>query len=106
MTGNYEFHENVHRGRCIAVSGRDENAEEKQLWRVLSEAGLAEIPLEEFAERIRDVKRTVSVRLRELMEVNSGMQERESAAHSLGTLKRLESTVQASAPKAFDPSKK
>jgi hypothetical protein len=106
LTREYEFHEDVNRGRCIAVGGPDENAEEKQLWRMLSEAGLAEIRLEEFADRIRDVKRTVIVRLRELMEFNSGAQERESAAHSLGTLKRLESKVQANAPKTFDPSGK
>jgi hypothetical protein len=73
---------------------------------MLSEAGLVEIGLEEFAERIRDVKHTVSMRLRELMEFNSGMRERDSAAHSLGTLKRLESKLQAQAPQRLDPSRK
>lgn len=90
----------------MTVSGPDEKTEGQQIWSVLSEAGLAEIRLEEFAERIRDVKRTVIGRLRELIEFNSGVRECESAAHSLGTLKRLESTVQANAPKAFDPSER
>jgi hypothetical protein len=94
----------VKTGWCVTVSGLDDKTEEQQLWRELSEAGLAEIRLEEFAERIRDVKRTVIGRLRELIEFNSGPQERESAAHSLGTLKKLESTVQANAAKALDPS--
>jgi hypothetical protein len=88
------------------VTGSDETIEQKQSWRMLSEAGLVEIGLEEFAQRIQDVKLAVSVRLRELMEFNSGIQERDSAAHSLGTLKRLESKLQANAPHPLDPSTK
>ena len=86
------------------MSRSDEETEEQQVWRVLSEAGLVEIRLDEFAERIRDVKRIVIVRLRELLDFNSGIQERESAAHSLGTLKGLELKVLAHAPKPPDPS--
>ena len=70
-----------------------------------SEAGLVEIRLDEFAERIRDVKRIVTGRLRELLDFNNGVQERESAAYSLGTLKGLELKVLANAPKPTDPSK-
>jgi len=88
------------------VSRSDEETKEQQVWRVLSDAGLFEIRLDEFAERIRDVKRIVIVRLGELLESNSGIQERESAAYSLGTLKRLELTLLANAPKPSDPSKK
>jgi len=80
----------------------DEETEEQQAWRVLSEAGLVEIRLDEFAERIRDVKRIVTVRLRELLDLNGGTKERESAAYSLGTLKELELKV--NAPTPVDPS--
>jgi hypothetical protein len=86
------------------VSRSDEETEEQQVWRSLSEAGLVEIQLDEFAERIRDVKRMVIVRLREMLDFDSGIQERESAAYSLGTLKGLELKVLANAPKLPDPS--
>ena len=86
------------------MSRSDEETEKLQLWRVLSEAGLVEIRLDEFAERIRDVKRIVTVRLRELMDFNTGIEERDSAAYSLGTLTGLELKVLANAPKPPDPS--
>jgi len=86
------------------VSRSDEETEKLQVWRVLSEAGLVEIPLDEFAERIRDVKRIVTGRLFDLLNFNTGVQERESAAYSLGTLKRLELKVLANTPKPPDPS--
>jgi hypothetical protein len=88
------------------MSGSDAETEEQQAWRVLSEAGLVEIRLDEFAERIRDVKRIVTGRLHELLDFDTGMKERESAAYSLGTLKGLELKVQANAPKPPDPSEK
>lgn len=87
------------------MSRSGEESEEQRAWRVLSEAGLVEIRLDEFAERIRDVKRIVTVHLRELMDFNAGPEERESAAHSLGTLKGLELKLLANAPKPPDPSK-
>jgi hypothetical protein len=86
------------------VDRSDDEPDELQVWRVLSEAGLVEIPLDEFAERIRDVKRIVTGRLFDLLNFNIGVQERESAAYSLGTLKELELKVQANAPKPPDPS--
>ncbi len=86
------------------MSRSDEETEEQQIWRSLSEAGLVEIQLDEFAERIRDVKRMVIARLREMLDFDSGIQERESAAYSLGTLKGLELKVLANAPKLPDPS--
>jgi hypothetical protein len=86
------------------VSGSDEETEQQQLWRALSEAGLVEIRLDDFAQRIKDVKRIVAVRLRELLDFNIGTKERESAAYSLGTLKGLELKVLANAPKPPDPS--
>ena len=86
------------------MSRSDDETEEQQVWRALSEAGLVEIRLDEFAERIKDVKRIVTVRLRELLDFNTGVKERESAAYSLGTLKGLELKVLANAPKPPDPS--
>jgi hypothetical protein len=86
------------------VSRPDEETEEQQAWRVLSEAGLVEIRLDEFAQKIEDVKRIVIVRLRELLDFNTGIKERESAAYSLGTLRGLELKVLANAPKPPDPS--
>ena len=88
------------------MSRSDKEAEGQQVWRVLSEAGLVEIRLDEFAERIRDVKRIVIVRLRELLDFDNAIKERESAAYSLGTLKGLELKVLANAAKPPDPSEK
>jgi hypothetical protein len=91
-------------GAEVSVSRSDEETEQQQAWRVLSDAGLVEIRLDEFAERIRDVKRIVIGRLRELLDFNAGIKERESAAYSLGTLTGLELKVLANAPKPPDPS--
>ena len=82
----------------------DEESEAQQLWRMLSEAGLVEIRVDEFAERIKDVKRIVMLRLRELLDFNNGIQERESAVYSLGALRGLELKVLANAPTPRDPS--
>jgi len=86
------------------VTRFDEESEAQQLWRMLSEAGLVEIRVDEFAERIKDVKRIVMLRLRELLDFNNGIQERESAAYSLGALRGLELKVLANAPTPRDPS--
>jgi hypothetical protein len=80
----------------------DEENSQQQAWKMLSEAGLVEIRVEEFAERIRDVKRLVQVRLRELLDFDAGYKERESAAYSLGTLKGLELKLLANSPKPPD----
>jgi hypothetical protein len=79
------------------VSRTEEEADEQR--RALSETGLVEIRIDEFAERIRDVKRIVAVRLRELMDFNTGVRERDSAAYSLGTLRELELKLQANPQK-------
>jgi hypothetical protein len=79
------------------VSQSEEETDEQR--RALSETGLVEIRLDEFAERIRDVKRIVAVRLRELMDFNTGIRERDSAAYSLGTLRELELKLQANPAK-------
>jgi hypothetical protein len=57
-------------------------------------------PPDEFPERIREIKSVVTGRLGELLEMNAGVQERESAAYSLGRLKDLETTLQAGTPQA------
>lgn len=80
----------------------DPKTDDQQVWRVLSEAGLTEIQLDEFAERIRDVKRLVTGRLHELLDFGGGAKERESAAYSLGTLKGLELKVLANVPEKPD----
>jgi hypothetical protein len=69
---------------------------------VLSEAGLIDIPPDEFAERIKDAKHAVMERLSELLELTTDIQERESAAYSLATLKKLERTVSRSGRRSSD----
>jgi hypothetical protein len=87
------------------TSQSDETDEQQQAWKSLSKAGLVEIALEEFPERIKEVKHVVMSRLSELLEFKNRIQERNSVAYSLGTLKNLEATLQADVPPA-GPSKK
>ena len=87
-----------------SMNDNEDEPDELQVWSVLREAGLVEIRLDEFAQRIRDVKHMVTGRLFDLLNINTGVQERESAAYSLGTLKGLELKVLANAPKPPDPS--
>jgi hypothetical protein len=75
------------------VSQPHEKSEKERVWRVLSDAGLIDIPPDEFAERIKEAKDVVMGRLGELLELTTDIQERESAAISLATLKELERTV-------------
>jgi hypothetical protein len=49
---------------------------------------------DEFPDRIKEVKRAVTGRLSELLEMKAGAQERESAAYSLGRLKDLEMALE------------
>jgi hypothetical protein len=71
----------------------DEDAEKQQLWRSLSEAGLVDITLDDFPERVKEAKHAVMGRLSELLEMSNQLQERRSVAHSLGTLRKLEATL-------------
>ena len=84
------------------MSRPNEESEKERVWRVLSEAGLIDIPPDEFAERIKEAKRVVMGRLGELLEVTTDIQERESAAYSLATLKKLERTVSRSVRRSSD----
>ena len=70
-----------------------EESEKERVWRLLSQAGLIDIPPDDFPERIKEAKHVVMGRLGELLEVTTNIQERESAAYSLATLKKLETTL-------------
>ncbi len=63
----------------------------------LADARLVEIELDEFPDRIREVKQVAIGRLGELLQKETGLQERRSVAHSLGTLSRLEATLKTDA---------
>jgi len=67
----------------------------------LADARLVEIELDEFPDRIREVKQVAIGRLGELLQKDSGPREHRSVAHSVGTLSRLEATLRADA----DPNK-
>jgi hypothetical protein len=75
------------------VSRPYEESEKERVWKLLSEAGLIDITLDEFPERIKEAKHVVMKRLSELLEQTTDIQERQSAAHSLATLKKLETTL-------------
>jgi hypothetical protein len=75
------------------VSEPYEESEKERFWKLLSEAGLVDITLDEFPERIKEAKHVVMGRLSELLELTTHIQERQSAAYSLATLKKLETTV-------------
>ncbi len=79
-----------------------EESEKERVWRVLSEAGLIDIHPDEFAERIKEAKHVVMERLSELLKLPTDIQERESAAYSLATLKKLERTVSRSGRRSSD----
>ncbi len=51
---------------------------------------------DEFPDQIRDVKNVVMGRLTEMLSGKTDLRDRESAAYSLGTLKKLETTLQGS----------
>ena len=70
-----------------------EDSEKERIWRLLSEAGLVDITLDDFPERIKEAKHVVMGRLGELLERTNQTEERESAAYSLATLKKLETTL-------------
>ena len=78
------------------VSGRDEESDKERVWKLLSRAGLVDIPLDEFPERVKEAKLVVMGRLSELLELTTDVQERQSAAYSLATLKKLETSLRRS----------
>jgi len=84
------------------LSRSHEEFEKERVLRVLSEAGLIDIPPDEFAERIKEAKNVVMRRLSELLELTSDIEERDSTAYSLATLKELERTVSRSGRRSSD----
>jgi uncharacterized protein YicC (UPF0701 family) len=71
-----------------------QESEKERVWKLLSEAGLIDITPDEFPERVKEAKDLVMGRLGELLERTTDIRERESAAYSLATLKRLETTLE------------
>jgi hypothetical protein len=75
------------------VSRPDSESEYERVWSLLLEAGFFDIPPDEFADRIKTAKHVVIARLSELLQVATEFRERESAACSLATLKKLETII-------------
>lgn len=70
--------------------GRVDKSDKEQVRSVLCEAGLINIPAQEFPERIKEAKDAVMQRLGELMETATDTEERAAAAYTLATLKKVE----------------
>src|SRR6478672_11828371 len=87
--------------RCIM--GKTYQSGIQQVWSLLSEVGLVDIPTDEFSERVKEAKKAVMDRLGELLESTTDIEERDSAAYSLATLKKLETALQRKgAPRTAD----
>lgn len=69
--------------------------EDQRVRKSLADARLVEIELDEFPDRIREVKQVAIGHLDNLLQKDAGLREPRSVAHSLGTLSRLEATLQA-----------
>ena len=74
--------------------GKTYESGKQQVWALLSEAGLVDIRTDEFSERVKEAKKAVMDRLGELLESATHLEERDSAAYSLATLKKVESALQ------------
>lgn len=72
------------------MSRPTDESEKARVWKLLSEAGLIDIAPDEVPDRIKEAKDVVIGRLSELLSVRNELHERESAAYSLATLKKLE----------------
>ena len=75
------------------MSGEENNIQKAR--QSLTDAGLVEIALDQFPERIKEVCHVAMGRLGELLERKNNIEEREHVARSVGTLKRLENKVEA-----------
>ncbi len=73
--------------------GQAHESEKQWVRSLLSKAGLVDIPPDEFPKRINEAKNAVMERLGELLELTTDIRERDSAAYSLATLKKLEATL-------------
>jgi hypothetical protein len=63
------------------------------IWKALSDAGLVEIEPNKVQDRINEVRHVAMGLLGELLELQNCVAERESVAHSLGTLKVLQNKL-------------
>jgi hypothetical protein len=82
--------------RAVTHSHSEPDQEERrkeETWKLLSEAGLVDIRIDDFPERIKEAKDVVLRRLTELLEATSALDECQSAAYSLGTLRQIETTL-------------
>jgi len=77
--------------------GKAYQSEKQQVWTLLSEAGLVDIPTDEFSERVKDAKKAIIDRLGELLASTTDVEQRNSTAYSLATLKKLETALQRTA---------
>ena len=84
----------VREGAERHIMGKTYPSGKQQVWTLLSEAGLVDIPADEFSERVKEAKKAVMDRLGELLESTTDVKERDSAACSLATLKKLETALQ------------
>lgn len=75
------------------MNQRSEQSEKEWIWRLLSEAGLIDIRLDELPQRVKEAKDVVVRRLSELLEGSTDIHERQSAAYSLATLKKLQNRL-------------
>jgi len=71
-----------------------DESEKARVWKLLSDAGFIDIAPDEVRDRIKEAKDVVMGRLSELLSVRNEFHERESAAYSLATLKKLERTLE------------
>jgi len=74
--------------------GEIDESGKQQVWSLLSKAGLVDIPTDAFSERVKEAKKAVMDRLGELLQSTADIEERDSAAYSLATLKKLETALQ------------
>jgi hypothetical protein len=80
------------------MDSRNNQAKTQQVWKSLTDAGLVEIKIDEFPDKLKKVKHVAIGWLGELLERQTAVGEQEIVAHSLGTLKRLETTLRTEAP--------
>ena len=88
------------------IMGNTYQSGKQKVWTLLSEAGLVDIPTDEFSERVKEAKKAIMDRLGELLASATDVEERDSAAYSLATLKKLETALQRrGSPQARDDSR-
>ena len=85
------------------MSSPPEETKSRRVWESLRKAGLVEIKVDEFPERIKEVKHVTLGRLGELLELTTGTQEQQSVARSVGFLKKLETTVRTDTGRQPEP---